>query len=112
MRLKVFNGKAVVSANGSKHKVKKKWSLAWAEPDSEPTIEKFDRSQKDSLDKWQGERVAALEAAERATRGTGGSAMDKLKAHNRRKSQRSALAVQCAGRGGGSDCRTGSRAGR
>ena len=72
LRLKVFNGKAVVSANGSKHKVKKKWSLAWAEPDSEPTIEKFDRSQKDSLDKWQGERVAALEAAERATRGTGG----------------------------------------
>ena len=112
LRLKVFNGKAVVSANGSKHKVKKKWSLAWAEPDSEPTIEKFDRSQKDSLDKWQGERVAALEAAERATRGTGGSAMDKLKAHDRRKSQRSALAVECAGQGGGSDCRTGSRAGR
>jgi uncharacterized protein YfaS (alpha-2-macroglobulin family) len=70
LRLKVFDGKAVVSANGSKHKVKKKWSLAWAEPDSEPTIEKFDRSQKDSLDKWQGERVAALEAAERRKKGT------------------------------------------
>jgi hypothetical protein len=36
LRLKVFDGKAVVSANGSKHKVKKKWSLALAEPDSEP----------------------------------------------------------------------------
>ena len=65
LRLKVFDGKAVVSANGSKHKVKKKWSLALAEPDSEPIVEKFDRSQKDSLDKWQGEKVAALEAAER-----------------------------------------------
>ena len=60
-----------VSANGSKHKVKKKWSLAWAEPDSEPIVEKFDRSKKDSLDKWQGEKVAALEAAERRSRGTG-----------------------------------------
>ena len=64
-RLKVFDGKAAVSANGSKHKVKKKWSLAWADPGSEPIVEKFDRSGKDSLDKWQGEKVAALEAAER-----------------------------------------------
>ena len=70
-RLKVFDGKAVVSTSGSKHKVKQKWSLAWAEPDSEPIVERFDRSQKDSLDKWQGEKVAALEAAERAKRGTG-----------------------------------------
>ena len=66
--LKVFDGKAAVSANGSKHKMKKKWSLAWAEPDSEPIVEKFDRSKKDSLHKWQGERVAALEAAERRSR--------------------------------------------
>jgi hypothetical protein len=70
-RLKVFDGKAVVSTNGSKHKLKKKWSLALAAPGSDPIVEKFDRSQKDSLDKWQGERVAALEAAERAKRGTG-----------------------------------------
>ena len=70
-RLKVFDGKAVVSTNGSKHKLKKKWSLALAAPGSDPIVEKFDRSKKDSLDKWQGERVAALEAAERAKRGTG-----------------------------------------
>ena len=70
-RLKVFDGKAVVSTNGSKHKLKKKWSLALAAPGSDPIVEKFDRSQKDSLDKWQAERVAALEAAERAKRGTG-----------------------------------------
>ncbi len=69
--LKVFDGKAAVSANGSKHKVKKKWSLAWADPDSEPIVEKFDRSGKDPLDKWQGKKVAALEAAERRSRGTG-----------------------------------------
>ena len=69
--LKVFDGKATVSVNGSKHKVKKKWSLSWADPGSDPIVEKFDRSQKDSLDKWQGERIAALEAAERANRETG-----------------------------------------
>ena len=69
-RLKVFDGKAVVSTNGSKHKLKKKWSLALAAPGSDPIVEKFDRSQKDSLDKWQAERVAALEAAERRNKGT------------------------------------------
>ena len=66
LRLKVFDGKAVVFTNGSKHKVKKKWSLALAEPGSEPIVEKFDHSQKGSLDQWQGEKVAALEAAQRA----------------------------------------------
>ena len=68
-RLKVFDGKAVVSANGSKHKVKKKWSLAFAEPGSDPVVEKFDPSQKDSLDKWQGQKVAAVEATERRRKG-------------------------------------------
>ncbi len=71
LRLKVFDGKAVVSANGSVHKVKKKWSLALAEPDRGPTVKKFDRSQKDSLDKWQGEKVAALEATELGKKETG-----------------------------------------
>ena len=71
LRLKVFDGKAVVSTNGSKHKVKKKWSLALAESGSDPIVEKFDHSQKDSLDKWQGEKVAAVEAAKRRNKGTG-----------------------------------------
>ena len=67
VQLKVFDGKAVVTANanGSKHKVKKGWSLALAGVDSDPVIEKFDHSQKDSLDAWQAEKVAALQAAER-----------------------------------------------
>ena len=69
LRLKVFDGKAVVSTGESKHKVKKKWSLAMADPDSQPIVEKFDHSQKDALDQWQTEQVAALAAAERPKRG-------------------------------------------
>ena len=45
--------------------MKKKWSLALAASGSDPVVEKFDHSQKDSLDKWQAEKVAAVEAAER-----------------------------------------------
>ena len=64
-QLRVFDGKAVVSTNGSKHKVKKKWSLTLA-GGSEPAVQKFDPSQKDSLDQWQDEKVVALQAARRA----------------------------------------------
>ena len=64
LRLKVFRGRAVVSASESDHKVKKKWSLALAEAHSEPLLEKFDSSKKDVLDQWHQARVAAIEQAE------------------------------------------------
>ena len=64
LRLKVFRGRAVVSANESDHKVKKKWSLALAEAHSTPLLEKFDSSKKDVLDQWHQGRVAAIEQAE------------------------------------------------
>lgn len=63
LRLKVFGGRAVVSANESSHKVKKKWSLALAEAPGEPILEKFDSSKKDALDQWHADRVAAIERA-------------------------------------------------
>ena len=63
LRLKVFGGRAVVFANESDHKVKKKWSLALAEAPGEPILEKFDSSKKDALDQWHADRVAAIEQA-------------------------------------------------
>lgn len=63
LRLKVFRGRAVVSANESDHKVKKKWSLALAEAHSTPLLEKFDSSKKDVLDQWHQGRVDAIEQA-------------------------------------------------
>lgn len=68
LRLMIFDGKAVMSTHGSEHKVKKKWSLALAGRGTEPIVRKFDPSQKDSLDEWQDEKVAALGAALRAGR--------------------------------------------
>ena len=63
LQLKVFGGKAVVFANESDHKVKKKWSLALAEAPGEPLLEKFDSSKKDALDQWHEEKIAAIEQA-------------------------------------------------
>ena len=63
LRLKVFGGRAVVSANESDHKVKKRWSLALAEAPSDPLFEKFDPSKNDALDRWHKSRVAAIERA-------------------------------------------------
>ena len=64
-QLKVFSGQATVFAYGVEHKVKKKWSLAFAAPNNRPLLARFDPSQKDSFDQWHRERTPALEAAQR-----------------------------------------------
>ena len=63
LRVKVFRGRAVVFANESDHKVKKRWSLAVAEAPSDPLFKKFDTSKNDALDQWHEDRVAAIERA-------------------------------------------------
>ena len=65
LRLKVFGGQAVVSANGFDHKVKKKWSLELADPAGRPLLAKFDRSQTDAFDEWHRDRKAVIAAATR-----------------------------------------------
>ena len=64
-QLKVFGGQATVFAYGVEHKVKKKWSLAFAEPDNRTILAQFDPSQKDSFDQWHRERTTVLEASQR-----------------------------------------------
>lgn len=66
--LKVFNGKASVSAKGSKHKVKKRWSLSWAKLSSGPIVRKFNHLQTDSLDEWQTERTELIRETERVAK--------------------------------------------
>ena len=64
-QLRVFDGQAVVFTYGVEHNVKKKWSLAFAEPDNRPLLARFDPTQKDSFDQWHRERTTVLEAAQR-----------------------------------------------
>ena len=62
-QLKVFGGQAAVFAYGVEHKVKKKCSLAFSEPDNRAILARFDPTQKDSFDQWHRERTTVLEAA-------------------------------------------------
>ncbi len=66
--VKVFRGKALITAFGSEHVVKSKQFMLLTKPVAGESISAFDRSDLDSLDRWSRKRAQAIAYGERARR--------------------------------------------
>ena len=66
--VKVFRGKALITAFGSEHVVKSKQFMLLTKPVAGESISAFDRSDLDSLDRWSRKRAKAIAYGQRARR--------------------------------------------